>query len=535
MCFVHNQCVVIIMSKEKFYITTAIAYASRIPHIGNTYEAVLADAIARFKRMQGFDVFFLTGTDEHGQKIQNQAQKENIEPQAHVDKIAAEIKDIWSMMNISHDYFIRTTDKKHVTTVQKIFKKLYDNGDIYKSNYTGLYCTSCEAYISETLSDNGICPDCDSTLIKTSEEAYFFRLSTYTDKLIQHINDNPDFIQPVSRKNEMVNNFLNAGLTDLCVSRTSFNWGVPVTFDDKHIIYVWIDALSNYITALDFDPDGESGELYKKYWPCDVHLIGKDILRFHTIYWPIMLLALDQPLPKKIFGHPWMLVGNDKMSKTKGNDIYAKDLVNYFGVDAVRYYCLHEMPFASDGTITYELFIERYNSDLANILGNLVNRSLAMVHKYFDGIVPDNNCPEDLDNEIITMSNELLGIVSEKVNKLMESSAIDDIFNLLRRLNKYIDETTPWILAKDEKNKDRLGTVLYNLLEGIRVNAVLLSAFLPETAENILNQLNTNERALSSINNFAGMKSGDTINAPSPLFSRIDVQKKLQEIKGDAV
>ena len=519
------------MSK-KFYITTAIAYTSRKPHIGNTYEVVLTDAIARYRRLVGDDVFFLTGTDEHGQKIENYANEASITPQKYVDSVAGEIRSIWDLMNTSYDKFIRTTDDYHVKAVQKIFKKLYDKGDIYKSEYEGLYCTPCESFFTETQLVDGKCPDCGREVTKTREEAYFFKMSKYADKLIKYIEEHPDFIHPESRKNEMINNFLKVGLQDLCVSRTSFKWGVPVTFDDKHVIYVWIDALSNYITALGYDPDG-SGELFNKYWPADVHIIGKDILRFHTIYWPIMLMALDLPLPKQVFGHPWLLAGNDKMSKSKGNVIYADDLSEYFGVDGVRYYVLSEMPYAQDGNITYETIIARYNSDLANTLGNLVNRTIAMSNKYFSGIVENKKVCEDVDDELI---NEAQGCVKE-VDRLMEqfhvADSLDAIISLARRCNKYIDETMPWALAKDDTKKDRLKTVLYNLTESIRFIAILLSPFLPATAEEILRQINCSESSYDSLSEFGVIKNGHCVGEAQIIFSRIDADKKLLEISED--
>lgn len=518
------------MSNKKFYITTAIAYTSKLPHIGNTYEVILADSIARFKRQLGFDVYFLTGSDEHGQKIQKQAEADGLTPKEHTDKIVDGIKDIWRLVNVNYDQFIRTTDEKHKTTVQKIFKKLYDKGDIYKSTYEGLYCTPCESFFTESQAVDNKCPDCGSSLEKATEEAYFFKLSNYVDRLVEHIENNPEFIQPEARKNEMVNNFIKPGLQDLCVSRTSFSWGIPVSFDEKHIVYVWFDALSNYITALDFDIDGNHGELFNHYWPCDVHLIGKDILRFHTIYWPIILMALDLPLPKQVFGHPWLLSGEDKMSKSKGNVMYATDLVNFFGVDAVRYYVLHEMPFSSDGTITYELIIERINSDLANVLGNLVNRTIAMVHKYFDGVIPKQGETNDLDKDLIEIALNAPKKVEEKMNSLRVSDSLDEIWTLLRRSNKYIDETTPWVLAKDENTKERLGTVLYNLVESIRFASVLLKPFLPATAEEIQKQLNASDGNWNSLSAFNGTESGVKIGTASPLFVRIDEKEKLQEI-----
>lgn len=514
--------------KEKFYISTAIAYASSKPHIGNTYEIVLADAIARYKRLTGYDVYFQTGTDEHGQKIEQKALEQGKQPQEYVDEIALEVRKIWDVMNTSYDKFVRTSNPNHKEVVSKIFKKLYEQGDIYKGNYEGLYCTPCESFWTESQLVDGKCPDCGREVKVAIEEAYFFKLSNYSKRLEEYIETHPDFIQPESRKNEIMNNFIKPGLQDLCVSRTSFDWGVPVTFDDKHIIYVWIDALSNYITFLGYDVDNSSEE-FKKYWPADIHLIGKDILRFHTIYWPVMLMALDLPMPKKIFGHPWVLFGNDKMSKSKGNILYADDLVKDFGVDAIRYYLLHEIPFASDGTITYELLIERINSDLANILGNLVNRTISMSHKYFDGIVYLPTELEDIDNELIDLVLKTPNIVEEKMNGLKVAEAIDAIFDIFRRCNKYIDETMPWVLAKDETKKERLKTVLYNLLESIRSGATLLYPFLPETADKIFHQLNTENRSIDSIN-FKGMDEGIKLNNPEPLFIRIDKDKKLAEL-----
>ena len=519
------------MEKEKFYITTAIAYTSRKPHIGNTYEIVLADAIARFKRFMGFDVFFMTGTDEHGQKIQELAEQSGISPKQYVDNVAGEIKDIWDLMNTSYDKFIRTTDDYHEATVKKIFKKLYDQGDIYLSEYEGLYCTPCESFWTESQLVDGKCPDCGREVKKAKEEAYFFKLSKYQDRLIQYIEEHPEFIQPESRKNEMINNFLKPGLQDLCVSRTTFSWGVPVDFNPKHVIYVWIDALSNYITGLGYGQEDDT--LYKKYWPANVHLIGKDILRFHTLYWPIMLMALGEPLPKQVFGHPWLLSGEDKMSKSKGNVIYADDLVKEFGVDAVRYFVLREMPFAQDGSISYELLINKINSDLANILGNLVNRTIAMSNKYFDGIVENKNINEAIDEELKATAMETVKNVQAKMDELRVADAIDEIWNLLRKSNKYIDETTPWALAKDESQKDRLATVLYNLIESIRIAATLLHSYLPETAEKIAAQLNLNkeELTLESVQKFGYIKNGLKVTStPTPLFDRIDAEKKIEEL-----
>ncbi|MDY3929522.1 MAG: methionine--tRNA ligase [Clostridia bacterium] len=520
------------MEKKKFYITTAIAYTSRKPHIGNTYEIILTDAIARYRRYIGDDVFFLTGTDEHGQKIQEIAEAEGITPKEYVDKIAGQIKDIADMLNISYDKFIRTTDDYHVKAVQKIFKKLYDQGDIYKSEYEGWYCTPCESFWTETQLVDGKCPDCGREVKKTKEEAYFFKMSKYQDRLMKHIEENPDFIQPESRKKEMVNNFLKPGLQDLCVSRTSFNWGIPVPFDEKHVIYVWIDALSNYITALGYSTD-EKGELYKKYWPADVHIIGKDILRFHTIYWPIMLMALGEPLPKQVFGHPWMLFGEEKMSKSRGNVIYAEDLVRHFGVDAVRYYSLHEMPFAQDGNITYEVFITRYNTDLANTLGNLVNRTVAMINKYFDGVLQDNSVKEEIDNDLAETVNKAIAAVMEKMKTWHIADSLDEIWKIVDRANKYIDETTPWILAKNEETKPRLGAVLYNLAETIRIIASLLSSFMPSTAEAIKQQINAEDISYESIKNFGKLKPGTKVANPEPLFARIDIDKKMEELAAE--
>ncbi|MBS7298534.1 MAG: methionine--tRNA ligase [Eubacteriales bacterium] len=519
---------------SKFYITTAIAYTSRKPHIGNTYEIILTDAIARWRRFLGDDVFFLTGTDEHGQKIQEIAEAEGIEPKLYVDRIAGQIKDIADMLSISYDKFIRTTDDYHVEAVKKIFKKLYEQGDIYKSEYEGLYCTPCESFWTETQLVDGKCPDCGREVKKTKEEAYFLKLGKYQDKLIEYIENNPDFIQPESRKKEMINNFIKPGLQDLCVSRTSFTWGIPVEFDPGHIVYVWIDALSNYITALGYSPD-KKGELYEKYWPADVHIIGKDILRFHTIYWPIMLMALGEPLPKQVFGHPWMLFGEngEKMSKSRGNVIYAEDLVRHFGVDAVRYYSLHEMPFASDGTITYEVFINRFNSDLANTLGNLVNRTVAMINKYFDGVIPEPVAEGDFDADLKAVCLGALDKITKKMETWHIADSLDEIWEIVNRANKYIDETTPWILAKNEEDKPRLGTVLYNLAESIRIIASLLSAFMPDTAAKIAQQINTDVLSADSIKAFGGLKAGAKVSEPTPLFARIDVDKKLEELAAE--
>ena len=520
------------MSKEKFYITTAIAYTSKTPHIGNTYEIILTDAIARFNRFIGKDVFFLTGTDEHGQKIQEIAEKTGITPQEHVDKIAGEIKEIADMLNISYDKFIRTTDDYHEKAVQKIFKKLYDQGDIYKSEYEGWYCTPCESFWTETQLKDGCCPDCGRPVQKTKEEAYFFKMSKYQDRLMEYIETHPEFIQPESRKNEMVNNFLKPGLQDLCVSRTSFTWGIPVECDPKHVIYVWIDALSNYITALGYTPD-KKGELYNKYWPADVHVIGKDILRFHTRYWPIMLMALGEPLPKQVFGHPWMLFGDEKMSKSRGNVIYAQDLVRHFGVDAVRYYSLHEMPFAQDGTITYDVFISRFNSDLANKLGNLVNRTVAMINKYFDGIIQPGDTAGEFDDDLKAAATGAIDKIAEKMKALRVADSIDEIWLVADRANKYIDETTPWILAKDEAQKRRLGTVLYNLAETIRIIAALLSSYMPETSKKIAGQINADDISYESVKTFGILKAGTKVGAAEPLFARIDAEKKIAELDAE--
>ena len=518
------------MEKKPYYISTAIAYTSAKPHIGNTYEIVLADAIARYKRMAGFDVYFQTGTDEHGQKIQEKAEAAGITPQQHVDNISGEIRRIWDLMNTSYDRFIRTTDPEHMTKVQKIFRRLYEQGDIYKGKYTGKYCTPCESFWTESQLVDGKCPDCGRPCVDAEEEAYFFKMSKYADRLMEYIDTHPEFIQPESRKNEMVNNFLKPGLQDLCVSRTSFSWGIPVDFDPGHVVYVWLDALTNYITFCGYDPDGNSDAHYKKYWPADVHLIGKDIIRFHTIYWPIFLMALGEPLPKQVFGHPWLLVNSGKMSKSTGNVIYPDELVEEFGVDATRYYMLHEMPFANDGVFTYELMIERTNSDLANILGNLVNRTIAMDHKYFDGKIMAPCAAEPVDEELKAVALAMPAKVEQKMDGLHVADAIDEVFVLLRRANKYIDETTPWVLAKDPAKADRLGTVLYNLLEAIRFAAIVLEAYLPETAEKILRQLNVENGGLASLTAFGGMPVGGNVGTAEILFGRIDAAKKLQEI-----
>ena len=518
------------MEKEKFYLTTAIAYTSKTPHVGNTYEIVLSDAIARHNRFIGKDVYFLTGTDEHGQKIQEIAEKEGITPQQHVDKIAGEIRDIADMLNISYDGFIRTTDDYHVKAVQKIFKKLYDQGDIYKSEYEGWYCTPCESFWTKTqLKDGCCCPDCGREVQKTKEEAYFFKMSKYQKQLEEYIEANPLFIQPESRKNEMLNNFIKPGLQDLCVSRTSFTWGIPVEFDPGHVIYVWIDALSNYITALGYSVD-EKGELYEKYWPANVHIIGKDILRFHTIYWPIMLMALGEPLPKQVFGHPWMLFGEEKMSKSRGNVIYANDLVRHFGVDAVRYYMLHEMPFAQDGTITYEVFISRYNSDLANTLGNLVTRTVSMVNKYFDGVIQSGDVSGEFDEDLKNTALGAISAIEDKMSTFHVADSLDEIWKVVNRANKYIDETTPWVLAKDELQLPRLGTVLYNLIETIRIIASLLISYMPQTAEKIAKQIGADELSYESVKSFGATKQGTKVGDAEVLFARIDIDKKLEEL-----
>ena len=508
------------MEKKKFYMTTAIAYTSGKPHIGNTYEIVLADSIARYKRSQGYDVFFQTGTDEHGQKIELKAQEAGVTPKEYVDNVAGQVKDIWNMMNSSHDKFIRTTDEDHEKQVQKIFKKLYDQGDIYKGSYEGLYCTPCESFWTESQLVDGKCPDCGREVKPAKEEAYFFKMSKYADRLIEHINTHPEFIQPVSRKNEMMNNFLLPGLQDLCVSRTSFKWGIPVDFDDRHVVYVWLDALTNYITGIGYDAEGESTEQFKRDWPADLHLIGKDIIRFHTIYWPIFLMALDLPLPKQIFGHPWLLQGDGKMSKSKGNVLYADELVDFFGVDAVRYFVLHEMPFDNDGVITWELMVERMNSDLANTLGNLVNRTVSMTNKYFGGTVTDKNAAEteeerSVDADLRSVRENTPQVVEAKMNDLRVADAITEIFNLFKRCNKYIDETMPWVLAKDEAKKDRLETVLYNLIESIKAGAVLIEPFMPETSGKILAQLG----------------DGKVTEKPEILFARLDIEEVMKKVE----
>ena len=523
------------MKNEKdYYLTTAITYTSGKPHIGNTYEIILADAIARFKRQEGYNVYFQTGTDEHGQKIELKAKEAGIPPQQFVDEKAAEVKRIWDLMDTTYDRFMRTTDEYHKKQVQKIFKKLYDQGDIYLGHYEGKYCTACESFFTESQLVDGKCPDCGGSVNDAKEEAYFFKLSKYADRLIEHIEKHPEFIQPVSRKNEMMNNFLKPGLQDLCVSRTSFTWSIPVDFDPKHVVYVWIDALTNYITGLGYDVDGNHGELYKKYWPADLHLIGKDIVRFHTIYWPIMLMALDIPLPKQVFGHPWLLQGESKMSKSKGNVIYADDLVDIFGVDAVRYYVLHEIPYDNDGSITWDLLIEKINSDLANVLGNLVNRTISMSNKYFDGIVNNPKVYEPVDEELINTALEMPKKVINKMDDFKSSDALDAIFTLLRRTNKYIDETMPWALAKDESKKDRLATVLYNLIESIRFSAIALIPFIPSTANKILDQINTDQRDYQTLNEFGAYKEGTKVTEkPEILFARLDskeIEKKVAKL-----
>ena len=523
------------MEKKPYYITTAIAYTSGKPHIGNTYEIILADSIARYKRMQGYDVRFQTGTDEHGQKIELKAADAGITPKQFVDNVAGEIKRIWDLMNTSYDKFIRTTDEYHEKQVQKIFKKLYDKGDIYKGHYEGMYCTPCESFWTESQLVDGKCPDCGREVKPAKEEAYFFKMSKYADRLIEHINTHPEFIQPVSRKNEMMNNFLLPGLQDLCVSRTSFKWGIPVDFDDRHVVYVWLDALTNYITGLGYDCDGNHDDLYKKYWPADLHLIGKDIIRFHTIYWPIFLMALDLPLPKQVFGHPWLLQGGDKMSKSKGNVIYADDMADLFGVDAVRYFVLHEMPFENDGIITWELVVERLNSELANTLGNLVNRTISMSNKYFGGVVADKGVTSEVDDDLKNTIFEAVKKADEKMNELRVADAITETFNIFKRCNKYIDETMPWALAKDETQADRLSTVLYNLVEGISIGATLLESFMPETTAKIRKQLNAPELTLDDLTKFGNYVSGTKVtDAPEILFARLDINEimpKVEEIR----
>ena len=515
--------------KPKFYITTAIAYTSRKPHIGNSYEIVLTDAIARYKRLQGYDVFFLTGTDEHGQKIEEYAKEAGVSPKEYVDKVSGEIRAICDVLNTTYDKFIRTTDPYHEKIVAKIFKKLYEQGDIYKSEYEGMYCTPCESFWTESQLVDGKCPDCGREVKKAKEEAYFLRLSKYQKQLEDYIESHDDFIYPEARKKEMLNNFIKPGLQDLCVSRTSFKWGIPVTFDPNHVIYVWIDALSNYITALGYDPDGSS-DMYKKYWPADVHIIGKDIVRFHTIYWPIMLMALGEPLPKQVFGHPWLLFGEDKMSKSRGNVIYADDLVDLLGVDAVRYYLVSEMPYANDGSITYETIIERYNSDLANTFGNLVNRTIAMQNKYFDGIIQEPTDSESVDDELKAFALETVKKIEKCFETYRVADAVEAVLNLAKRSNKYIDETMPWALAKDENKKARLGTVLYNLLEAIRYIAILLTPFMPQTAEKIFEQMNCDIKDYDSMNTFGALKAGTKVNEAQALFARIDSEKMLAEI-----
>ena len=518
--------------RPKYYITTAIAYTSGKPHIGNTYEAVLADSIARFKRQQGYDVFFQTGTDEHGQKIELKAQEAGITPKEFVDNVSSEIRRIWDLMNTSYDKFIRTTDDYHEKQVQKIFKKLYDQGDIYKGYYEGLYCTPCESFFTESQLVDGKCPDCGRPVTPAKEEAYFFKMSKYAQRLIDHINTHPEFIQPVSRKNEMMNNFLLPGLQDLCVSRTSFKWGIPVSFDPKHVTYVWLDALTNYITGIGYDCDGESTEQFRTMWPADLHLIGKDIIRFHTIYWPIFLMALDLPLPKQVFGHPWLLQGDGKMSKSKGNVIYADDLVSLFGVDAVRYFVLHEMPFENDGVITWELMVERMNSDLANTLGNLVNRTISMSNKYFDGVVTNTGVEEEVDADLKAVVTGTVDKVAAKMEDLRVADAITEIFNLFKRCNKYIDETMPWALAKDEAKKDRLATVLYNLVESISIGACLLESYMPETTEKILAQLHTEKRSYEELGTFGMYPSGNKVTEkPEILFQRLDVKEVMEKVE----
>ena len=519
------------MSKPKYYITTAIAYTSGKPHIGNTYEAVLADAIARYKRQQGYDVFFQTGTDEHGQKIELKAEEAGVTPKEFVDNVSGQIKNIWDLMNTSYDKFIRTTDEDHEKQVQKIFKKMYAKGDIYKGEYEGMYCTPCESFFTESQLVDGKCPDCGRPCVPAKEEAYFFKMSKYADRLIEHIKTHPEFIQPESRKNEMMNNFLLPGLQDLCVSRTSFKWGIPVDFDPKHVVYVWLDALTNYITGIGYDCDGDNSELFNKMWPADLHLIGKDIIRFHTIYWPIFLMSLDLPLPKQVFGHPWLLQGDGKMSKSKGNVIYADELVDFFGVDAVRYFVLHEMPFDNDGVITWELMVERMNSELANTLGNLVNRTISMSNKYFGGVVENKGVTEPVDDDLKSFILSVPAKVDAKMEKLRVADAITEVFTIFKRCNKYIDETMPWALAKDESKQDRLATVLYNLVEGICIGTTLLESFMPDTTKRILGQLNASERSLEDLKTFGLYPSGNKVtDKPEILFARMDIKEVMEKV-----
>ena len=519
------------MSKPKYYITTAIAYTSGKPHIGNTYEAVLADAIARYKRQQGYDVFFQTGTDEHGQKIELKAEEAGVTPKEFVDNVSGQIKSIWDLMNTSYDKFIRTTDEDHEKQVQKIFKKMYAKGDIYKGEYEGMYCTPCESFFTESQLVDGKCPDCGRPCVPAKEEAYFFKMSKYADRLIEHIKTHPEFIQPESRKNEMMNNFLLPGLQDLCVSRTSFKWGIPVDFDPKHVVYVWLDALTNYITGIGYDCDGDNSELFNKMWPADLHLIGKDIIRFHTIYWPIFLMSLDLPLPKQVFGHPWLLQGDGKMSKSKGNVIYADELVDFFGVDAVRYFVLHEMPFENDGVITWELMVERLNSELANTLGNLVNRTISMSNKYFGGVVENKGVTEPVDDDLKSFILSVPAKVDAKMEKLRVADAITEVFTIFKRCNKYIDETMPWALAKDETKQDRLATVLYNLVEGICIGTTLLESFMPNTTKRILGQLNASERTLEDLKTFGLYPSGNKVtDKPEILFARMDLKEVMEKV-----
>ena len=519
------------MSKPKYYITTAIAYTSGKPHIGNTYEAVLADAIARYKRQQGYDVFFQTGTDEHGQKIELKAEEAGVTPKEFVDNVSGQIKNIWDLMNTSYDKFIRTTDEDHEKQVQKIFKKMYAKGDIYKGEYEGMYCTPCESFFTESQLVDGKCPDCGRPCVPAKEEAYFFKMSKYADRLIEHIKTHPEFIQPESRKNEMMNNFLLPGLQDLCVSRTSFKWGIPVDFDPKHVVYVWLDALTNYITGIGYDCDGDNSELFNKMWPADLHLIGKDIIRFHTIYWPIFLMSLDLPLPKQVFGHPWLLQGDGKMSKSKGNVIYADELVDFFGVDAVRYFVLHEMPFDNDGVITWELMVERMNSELANTLGNLANRTISMSNKYFGGVVENKGVTEPVDDDLKNFILSVPAKVDAKMEKLRVADAITEVFTIFKRCNKYIDETMPWALAKDESKQDRLATVLYNLVEGICIGTTLLESFMPDTTKRILGQLNASERSLEDLKTFGLYPSGNKVtDKPEILFARMDIKEVMEKV-----